>query len=271
MRRWALGLLVAASPALAWSACDRTDRVTVYQGRAVPVYAADDQYAEVKFPEALRGLLPEQPAGISINQAAFPDRIFIKTEEDGQSYNAQVLVQSASGNSYRLQVIERACADGTVSVVDESPALAQKHVGSGDEGREPGKQRLIKYMVSGATPSGYQIQKATGSPQQRLVLEQGSVAFYLEETWRGAGGDTGIVLLAVNRGRTPFRVAIDNIEFGSRELIEQFGHVREISMMPSDFRLDPAPEFAADAARAQNKGLVYIVSNRNRRTLHGTR
>ena len=30
-------------------------------------------------------------------------------------------------------------------------------------------------------------------------------------------------------------------------------------------------EGEADAARAQNKGLVYIVSNRNRRTLHGTR
>lgn len=270
MRRWVLGLLIAASPALAWSACDRTDRIAVYQGRAVPVYAADDQYAEVKFPEALRGLLPEQPGGISINQAAFPDRIFIRTEEDGSSYNAQVLVQSASGASYRLQVIERACADGTVSVVDESPALAQQQDIPDDSGREPGQQRLIKYMVRGATPSGYQIEQAEGSPQQRLVLEQGSVAFYLEETWRGAG-DMGVVLLAVNRGRTPFRVAIDNIEFGSRELTEQFGHVREISMMPTDFRLDPAPEFAADAAQAQNKGLVYIVSNRNRRTLHGTR
>lgn len=270
MKCWVLGLLVALAPSLAWSACDRTDRVTVYQGRAIPVYAADDQYAEVKFPEALRGLLPEQPNGISINQAAFPDRIFIRTEQDGKPYNAQVLVQSASGNSYRLQVIERACADGTVSVVDESPALPSSAAASDDSGVEPGKQRLIKYMVRGATPDGYQIEQATGSPQQRLVLAQGSVAFYLEQIWRGSG-DIGVVLLAVNRGRTPFRVAIDNIEFGSRELISKFGHVREISMMPADFRLDPAPEFAADAAQAQNKGLIYIVSNRNRRAHHGSR
>lgn len=270
MRHLIAAIAMAAVSATAWGDCDRVDRTAVYQGTAIPVYAADDQYAEIKFPEALRGLLPEQPGGISINQASFKDRIFVRTDEDDKRYNAQVLVQSASGRSYRLQVIERACADGTVSVVDQAPTLDDQPTVSPSNGQEPGRQRLIKYMIRGATPDGYQIEREEGPPQSRLVLEQGSVAFYLEQVWKG-GADTGIVLLAVNRGRTPFRVSIDNIEFGSKAMIDQFGHVREITMMPSDFRLGPAPEFAVDAAHPKNKGLIYIVSNPNRRALNGTR
>lgn len=241
----------------AYAACERMQRSVAYDGRPVDVRVAKGQFTEVIFPEQLVAVLPEKVQGMSYHENAFPDRLFFAV--DDSAYRGIVILQGQSGSSYHVRLNGAACGDLTVRIDERSieplrppPATAQR----------AGK-KLIEYMLLGETPPAYSRSKVDVPMPERLVLEQGSVKFYIDEIYKGLNY-TGIVLLAVNEGRVPYRVALEAIDFSTPELREVLGRVTEITMFPYDFRLSPAPEFAADAAHATHQGLVFIVSEARR-------
>ncbi|MEQ9223833.1 MAG: hypothetical protein RIE14_09900 [Salinisphaeraceae bacterium] len=258
----ASGLLLTPVLAIAAGECERMDRTVVYKDQPVTIYASNNQYAEVVFPEALEAILPEQPKGLEFHEAAFPDRLFFSVEND--DYHGIVILQTASGETYRLKILAReGCSDATVSVQDDVIHRSRSPVDDAVSDSGPNKQRLMKYMLHNETPPSYRRVKPEGSPSQRLVMKQGTVFFYLEEVWRGPG-DVGMVLLVVNKGRVPYRVDLQGMDFSSERLRAAFGRVREITMMPTDFRLAPSPEYASDNLHAKHQGLIYIVANQGR-------
>ncbi len=246
----------APAPADASEACNRASRIATYAGAPVPISVAPKHYTEVVFPEPLRGILPERPDGLHYYDNAFSDRLFFSV--DDAKYNGLVMLHGQSGNSYHLTLTASAgCADSTVTIasaaqVDAVPPSYQ-HRG----------MKLIEYMMLGQTPPSYARKSYTGARKDRLVLEQGSVRFYLAETYKGLNY-TGFVLEAVNEGRAAYRVALQSMDIDRPEVRDVFGHLVEASMLPADQRLAPAPEYAADAAHPNHQGLVFLVSENRR-------
>lgn len=247
--------------------CDRSERTVVYSGKPVPIYLSKE-WTEVIFPQSLRAILPEKPTGMVYRESVFHDRLFFSITDP--LYFGTVLLEAADGRTYTLRLLGRSgCGDMTDTILDQS------NVGSSPPPPPPassyGHQKtLIEYMIDGDTPPGYTVEEAQGTPAQRLVFAEGlgTVQFYLDKTYRGYNY-TGFVLLAVNRGRTPVRVDLQGIDFEGSDIEKTFGHVKQITMQPWDFRLGPAPEYASDSAHPTNEGIVYIVSY-NRRQLGGS-
>jgi len=259
--------LAAALALLSLSAsadCERRTRTISYAGDPEKVFISPGQFTEVIFPEELAAVLPERPEGLSFHENAFPDRLFFTTED--KAYVGNVILQGASGQSYHLQLLARqGCADTTVTVEragDSKTAKKAKKQGLGDAGPQDRPEvRLLRAMVTDQSLRGFDRREADGELGSRMVYEQGPVALFLHEIYEGRRY-TGFILLAVNRGRTPYRVALEALDFQSRRIREAFGRVRKITMEPNDFRLDPAPEFASDAMEASHQGIVYIVSEK---------
>lgn len=253
----ALCALLVGQTALA-STCDREQRQASFSGKPIEIRVAPQQFTEVVFPETLAAVLPEKVEGLRYHENAFPDRLFFTVEE--ADYRGIVILQGVSGDTYHLRLAGGTCGDLTVHVTSGAnvapsapPPAAQKQ----------GK-KLIDYMLLGETPPAYARDKIDTPLPSRLVMQQGSVKFYLSEIYKGLHYN-GLVLMAVNEGRTPYRVALEAIDFATPELREVLGRVTEITMFPYDFRLGPAPEFAADAAHPSHQGLVFIVAEAQRR------
>ena len=250
-------LLVATAPAVGAGLCERQERTAVFAQRPVPVAIAPNEWTEVVFPEAVIGFLPERPEGLKSFGQEFgvsAERMFF-TAEDGM-YRGLALVHGRSGRTYHVEFIGRpSCADLTVRGeiaqirTPKAPSEAEKSAG----------RKLLEYMVLGEEPPSYTRKKLDTALPDRLVLRQGSVKFYLSEIWEGRNY-TGLVLLAVNEGRVPFRVALEAIDFSSPELKSVMGRVAELTMWPYNWRLEPAPEFAADSVHARNQGLLFVVA-----------
>lgn len=254
-----MGLALAlASTTVHAAACERVQRQVVFAGTPVDVNVAPNQFTEVVFPETLAAVLPEKTEGLQYHENAFPDRLFFTVEDP--KYRGIVILQGVSGNTYHLRLLGGNCADLTIhgNARSTSEALVAPPASAQKKGR-----KLIEYMLTGETPPAYSRTQLTDPLPSRLVLEQGSVKFYLSEIYKGLNY-TGLVLMAVNEGRVPYRVALEGIDFSTPELRNVLGRVTEITMYPYDFRLGPAPEFAADAAHPSHQGLVFIVSETRR-------
>lgn len=252
----------AAVLALAFSvpadaACERQTRTIVFGSHPAQITLAPKEFTQVVFPEPVIGFLPEKPEGLrSFGQdmGVSAERMFFTLTDE--KYEGLALVHGKSGRTYHLSIVGRpSCADLTVNGEIATPKTHKPpsavELSSG--------RKLLEYMAMGQEPDSYTRRKVPGTLPERLVFRQGSVSFFLSEVWEGQNY-TGVVLLAVNKGRVPYRVGIEQIDFASPELREVLGRVTEVSMWPYDFRLAPSPEFAADAVHAQNQGLVFVVA-----------
>lgn len=255
-----LAALMFTSAAAAAEPCDRVQRSATWSGAPLEIAVSPDAYTEVVFPEPLAGILPEREEGLRYFENPFPDRLFFTVDDPG--YNAIAIIQGRTGQSYHLRLDARSgCADSTVTILGRGSAT----VSAVPEAlQKTTRRKLIEYMILGETPQGYARKQITGDFSDREIIRQGSVGIYLTETYRGVNY-TGYVLLAVNEGRTPFRVALESIDFAARGFTDSVGVVREITMQPYDFRLGPAPEYAADATNPSHQGLIYLVTDNNRR------
>jgi len=260
----ALALLGITSSALAM--CKSGVREIDFSDRPETIYVGDI-WTEVIFPEPIIGRLKQKPEGLQDNKTTpFSDRLYFKTSEN--TYTGMVFVHGKSGQTYTLRLLARAnCPDtivrgyGDASISSEPPTVNAR-------GRSTSRRKLMEFMLLGYNkhnkPKGVRIERPEGSKAKRLVFKQGPVHFYVEEIWKGQRA-VGTVLLAENMGRTPYRVAIEAINFSSPQLTKLFGRISEVTMQPYDFRLAPAPEYAIDHRSTKHRGLVYIVSQRPRR------
>lgn len=246
-----IGLLAAASSVGAQT-CDRSARESTLGTVPTGIKASTETYTEVIFPEALRGILPETTKGLVFEQNHLADRLFFQVKD--ADYNGLITLHGESGESYRIHVqgVE-SCPDSTVKL-NTAKAVKESFVKPPKRGVRP----LMEYMLAGKKPPSYALEYFKPE-EQKLLLKQGSVHMYPYAIYNGFNY-TGLVLRVVNAGRTPFKVALDEIDYSSPEIIEHFGHVKEISMLPADRLLAPQPEFAAEAYNTPHEGLIFIVS-----------
>jgi hypothetical protein len=259
-------LLLMSGVGAAHAECSTADRSAAYAGKPMPFYLAKGAWSLVIFPENLRTILNEHPDGVQYREGYFHDRLYFTVTDP--LYFGNVTIEGVDGKTYELNLLARdGCPDTKLTVLDSAQqAKAPPPSPLAGTGKE---RTLMDFMVNGTAPPDYTIEEVQGTPEQRLVYTQGlgTVNFYLDKIYHGYNY-TGFVLLAVNQGRSPMRVDIQNIDFGGEALRKVFGRVKQITMEPWDFRLGPSPEYASDSAHPTNQGIVYIVSY-NRTDLGG--
>lgn len=247
--------------------CERKARTVEYYGEPITVYVSDGQWSEMVFPEQLVGNLAENKEELEIRRPPnFLDRIYLQSSSD--TYVGSVFVHGLSGETYHLRVLSRAgCADSTIKVVtyNEDEAEAQQIAEGKPSQSTSSKYKLTEMMQRNELPRGFHRNVPQSTERDRLIYRQGPVDFYLKEVWEGRK-TTGLILHVVNNGRTPYRVAIENIDYANPKVKEALGDVREVSMLPIDMTLGPKPEYAADLYHVTNQGLVFVVSTKERKS-----
>jgi hypothetical protein len=238
--------------------CAREPRDVFYDGTPETVYVSPGQRAAVVFPESrLPGAHPEVPEGLTVNVTPTPNKITITV--DNAVYTGLLSIDGGSGKTYILRLLAReGCADSLVTL---------KHMEEGDTTKlardSNGKLRgLMWYLIKGETPEGYRkVQHSKLTDEQRVIMRQGSVEFRLEQELVGPRF-IGTTYTVINKGRTPFRIAIENIDYSDPRVKETLGYVRKVAMLPTDRRLGPAPEFVSDIYADSHRGLLFIVSEK---------
>jgi hypothetical protein len=239
--------------------CLREPRNIFYDGSPETIYVSPGQRAAVVFPEKnLAGAEPEVPDGLIVNVSPARNKIFISLEDDN-TYTGLLSVDGGSGKTYILRLLARdGCADSLVTL---KPVQARDvdRLARDSKGKLRG---LMWYLIQGEKPDGYRtINHSKLSDENRIIMRQGSVVFRLEQELVGPRF-IGTTYTVINKGRTPFRIAIENIDYSSHDIKKSLGYVRKVAMLPTNRRLGPAPEYTSDVYADSHKGLLFIVSEK---------
>ncbi|MGF6282225.1 hypothetical protein ABH908_000290 [Pseudomonas frederiksbergensis] len=239
--------------------CNRSPRSVVYENSPVEVFISNDtQRAEVIFPESeLKGYNPEVREGVEIYPNPIPNKLAFQSQDP--LYTGLVTVDGDSSKSYLIKLITRpGCADSQVTITNGGPA-DRSQLSKDSRGRVKG---LMNYLYSGKVPNGYRKNDfAKLTRDQRVVFRQGSVEFILQSQVVGPTY-VGTTYEVVNNGRTPFKVAIDQIDYSNKDVKASIGIARQAAMLPSSRILGPSPEFISEVYGASHRGLLFIVSEK---------
>jgi hypothetical protein len=263
----AVALLSMASFSVANEKCSMKPRVVQYKGETVDVHVNINGNTRMVFPEkSLIGLDPEVFEGIEVHEldSELSNRRIIRPSVEG--YNSLMFVYGESGKEYVLNLISSDCSDSQVTIqnfeASESTLEAKRQL---DERKTKTlNSYMYKYIQSGKTmplPEGFRREMSDTSGGQ-LVMEVGSVKFYSEETWRGINKD-GLFIRVENHGREAQKIDITQIDFNQREIIEVFGQVDTIAMMPISQTLAPSAQYISDLYdNSPNVGYLLIASEK---------
>lgn len=257
MIKKALVTFAALLASIQVDACNRSPRPVEYLDSPVQVYVSQGQWAEVSFPEnSLEAINFENGKNLKWSKTKLENKLMFSTSSD--EYHGFFIVHGQSGKSYLLNLVSKpGCSDSIVNLTNR--AEKTEAATSTSTGKVAKKKSLIQYMIHDDVPSGYRKIAAEGGWPQRLVMETGSVKWYLKEQLVGSRY-IGTTLEVINEGRTPFRVDIQNIDYSSPAFKEAFGKVVEVTMNPFNFRLGPSPEYISEVYANTHRGYVYIVS-----------
>lgn len=241
--------------------CNRSPRSVVYQNSPVEVFISNDtQRAEVIFPEDyLEGIAIEVQQGVAFYPTPIKNKLAFQSEDP--LYTGLVTIDGPSKQSYMLKLITRpGCADSQVTINHE--ALADRSQLQRDgKGRVKG---LMNYLYSGEVPNGYRKNDfAKLTRDERVVFRQGSVEFTLQSQVVGPTY-VGTTYEVVNKGRTSFMVAIDQIDYTNKAVTDSIGVARQVAMLPSSRILGPSPEFISEVYGDSHRGLLFIVSEKKK-------
>jgi len=255
------------------SECTRNPRIAYNTGKLIDVYLSKNQNTEISFPESeITGLRPEKIEGLvyhyDLKNKRLANKInFSISQEDYQSI---VPVHGISGETYLLNVsAKNNCADSYVSIKKQTSETRKSPLTL--KTNKKIKKTLMEYLLSENpedTPPGYSLKKYRKRNETaedlngRKVFEMGSIAMYLEYQLIGPKL-TGTTLLIENTGRTAFKLDIQSIDYSSKEIIEAFGRVTEITMEPATFVLQQSPEYVEEIYAGGNMGYLHIVSRRD--------
>lgn len=238
--------------------CDRSPRSKYFTGQPITIYVSPGQRAAVVFPETgLAGADPEHPRDLIVDRSPTPNKLPITVNDP--HYSGLLSVDGMSGTTYQLKLLARPeCADSLVTIKQQE-LVNKAELARDSKGRLKG---LMWYLLKGETPNGYRkVEYNNYDPSDLLVFKQGSVEFYLQQQVIGPRF-VGTVYKIINRGRTPFRVAIENINYSDARVKEALGIARKIAMLPSDRILGPAPEFISEVYANSHRGILFIVSEK---------
>ncbi|NVL48724.1 hypothetical protein F2S72_01785 [Pseudomonas syringae pv. actinidiae] len=258
-----LAALVAAAismPAMANNECNRSPRTIVYDEKPVDVFISDDtQRANVTFPEPyLEGISVERTEGMNFYRTPINNRISFMSKDP--LYTGLVTIDGATSKSYIVRLITRpGCADSEVTIKNEP--LADRSQVASTNGHKKG---LMNYLFDGKLPPGYrQADFSSMSKEERTVFKQGSLEFILQSQYIGPKY-IGTTYEVINKGRTATKVAIDQIDYSNPAVRETLGTARQVSMLPSSRILGPAPEFLTEIYADSHRGLMFIVSEKQK-------
>ncbi|MCK1788905.1 hypothetical protein [Pseudomonas violetae] len=264
MKKTILAAMVAAvlaTPVFAEEECNRSPRSVMYQNSPVDVFISNDtQRAEVIFPESfLQGINVENREGLDFYPTPIPNKLAFQSHDP--LYTGIVTVDGSSRQSYLVNLITRpGCADSQVSITHQAP-VDRSQLARDGKGHVKG---LMNYLFDGTVPNGYRkndFSKLT--KDQRVVFRQGSVEFSLQSQLIGPSY-VGTTYQIVNRGRTSFKVAIDQIDYSNKAVKESIGTARQVAMLPSSRVLGPSPEFITEVYGDSHRGLLFIVSEKSK-------
>lgn len=264
MKTTILAALVAAAistPAMASSECNRSPRSVVYDGKPVDVFISNDaQQAEVVFPEPyLEGIYVEVTKGMNFYRTPINNKIVFMSEDP--MYTGLVRIDGPSKKSYRVNLITRpGCADSEVTIQDQ-PLADRSQGATSPNGNKKG---LMNYLFDGKLPTGYrQADFSKMTKAERTVFRQGSLEFVLQSQYIGPKY-IGTTYEVTNKGRTATKVAIDQIDYSNPAVRETLGVARQVSMLPTSRILGPAPEFLTEIYAESHRGLLFIVSEKQK-------
>lgn len=239
--------------------CNRSPRSVVYENSPVEVFISNDtQRAEVIFPETyLEGINIEVKDGVEFFPTPINNKLAFHSLDP--MYTGLATIDGPSKQSYIIKLVTRpGCADSQVTITNEGP-IDKSRLSKDSRGRIKG---LINYLYSGKTPNGYRKNDfAKLTRDQRVVFRQGSVEFILQSQVVGPTY-VGTTYEVVNNGRTPFKVAIDQIDYSNKNVQASLGIARQAAMLPSSRVLGPSPEFISEVYGASHRGLLFIVSEK---------
>ena len=241
--------------------CNRSPRSVVYQNSPVEIYISNDtQRAEVIFPEEyLEGIAVEVPQGMEFYPTPIKNKLAFHA--DDPLYTGLVTIDGPSKQSYLVKLVTRpGCADSQVTISLGTPT-DRSQLQRDSKGRVKG---LMNYLYTGEVPNGYRkndFSKLTRD--QRVVFRQGSVEFSLQSQVVGPTY-TGTTYEVVNKGRTSFKVAIDQIDYSNSSVTDSIGIARQVSMLPSSRILGPSPEYISEVYGDSHRGLIFIVSEKKK-------
>lgn len=244
-----------------WS-CDRSPRKIEYFGQEIKIYVSESASpTNIMLPESnLAGGVADNPFGIDIvPDEVRSNRFSISVENH---YNGMIYVDGQSGETYKLNVVYREdCADSLVEIIPQREILQPTHNVHSDPERETLMQYLWHAFDPGEiTPVGYQRIGFQDVPRdRRLVFSEGKMRMYYDTVYEGPRF-TGHIFEVINKGRQSYYFDYDAIDFTDPRLVKLLGIAREVSMIPADRTLDPAPEFVEDIFANQSTAFLYIVS-----------
>jgi len=256
-----IALCIASS--LSSASCERKPRTVNDTGKPIKVYVSEGQRAYVYIASESRipGVFPEKSIRdeLIVSWSPTPNKIGFG-QRNSDFGTGLVRIDGGSGKTYHLQILPRpGCADTQVNLapVDNSTSNLIS-----DRSRGESLKGLMWYLVKGEKPKGYREELFDHfDAEQRRVMKQGSVELLLESRLEGANY-IGTTYQIINKGRTSYRFAIENIDYQSKRIRETIGKVRKVSMLPANLRLGPAPEFVSELYAGTNKGLLFIVSEK---------
>lgn len=271
-------VVLGAMVSQAQASCVRQAKSLYYADQTINVYVNDEQWTELIFPGKISGYKPEQSNGpivkevpIASKNTVFANRVYVKAVKP--LFTGTAFFHTDNGLSYHVRFLYRAnCADPVVRIKN---ADTSQHNGANsttsqyDPRVRKNGLRLIEYLYlyggdpDARLPSGFSRVLAQGNKEDRVILRQGSLVFYLYETWSSRNLN-GFVLQVENEGRIPARVGLEQINVNNPSFIKRFGRIREATMLPTSFRLGPRPEFAVDQLHPKHKGLVFLAAEKSR-------
>lgn len=264
MKKTILAAMVAAvfvSHVFADEECNRSPRTVIYQNSPVDVFISNDsQRAEVIFPETyLQGVNREQPEGLELFPTPIKNKLAFNSKDP--QYVGLVTVDGSSGQSYLVNLITRpGCADSQVTISHQAP-VDRSQLSKDSKGRVKG---LMNYLFDGTVPNGYRKNSFSKlTKEQRVVFRQGSVEFTLQSQVVGPTY-IGTTYEVVNRGRTAFKLAIDQIDYSNKAVLESIGTARQVAMLPTSHILGPSPEYISEVYGDSHRGLLFIVSEKSK-------
>lgn len=259
-------LLTVAGTVHATEKCSLSPRTVPYKGEPIDISVNKNGWTRLVFPEEyLVGVDPEVKTGIEVMDldSELSNRKVVRTLAD--NYNSLVFVYGGSGKEYVLNLRTDDCSDSQVKLENFEPSdetLAAKER-LDERNFKTLNSYMYKYIQSGRTmplPKGFRQEVIDPKKNDALVMEVGSVKFFMEEIWRGPN-KTGLFVRVENHGREATKLGISQIDFDDPDIIREFGLVDKIAMIPISHILAPAPQYTSDLYDNQpSVGYLFIAS-----------
>jgi len=234
----------------------------------IDVTISTEHWTRVVFPEAsLKGIEPVDASGLVIDQRVtlgeFKNHIQIKSESN--DYSTKLFVYGESGKHYQVNLSTNICGDSKVQVLGLKHKKSTKRISSQSSNADEREYRYLSTHMAfiGSPPPGYKVYTLNEPEKERLVLEQGSVKFYISKQYIGPKY-IGTVFEVVNKGRTAFKLEPALIDFNDPDIINAFGNIHHIGMLPISRELQAKPKSQDINHRNANlnRGLLFVTSRR---------